>query len=109
MPVKPVVPREAAAQDDEAAIDYYVGEGAVQAACDFVDCLEQAYRHISLNPLTVSPRYAHELNIPGLRFWPITRFPYLIFYVDTDDSLDVWRVLHCSRDIPASMHEPDLQ
>lgn len=41
------------------------------------------------------------LNIPGLRFWPLTRFPYLVFYVERDDHIDIWRVLHEQRDIPA--------
>ena len=46
-------------------------------------------------------RYAAELNIPGLRFWPLTRFPYLVFYVEREDQLDVLLVLHAKRDIPA--------
>ena len=52
-----------------------------------------------------SPRYAHELNLPGLRFWPLTRFPYLVFYFEHDNYVDVWRVLHQQRDIPAWMNE----
>ncbi len=107
MAVKAVVPRESAELDVEAAIDYYVGEGAAHAAYDFIDSLQEAYRHLSLNPMTGSPRYAHELNIPGLRFWPVTRFPYLIFYVEADDRLDVWRVLHSSRDMPPTLSIPD--
>jgi len=33
----------------------------------------------------------------------IARFSYLIFYVEQDDRLDVWRVLHDRRDIPATL------
>lgn len=29
------------------------------------------------------------------------RFPYLVFYVPDDETLDIWRVLHARRDIPA--------
>lgn len=47
--------------------------------------------------------YAHDLDLPGLRFWPLTRFPYLVFYFKQSDCLDVWRVLHGRRDIPAWM------
>ena len=108
MPAKFVVSREAAAQDVEAAIDCYANEGVIQAANDFVDCLKQAYLHISIKSLTQSLRYVHELNIPGLQFWSITRVPHLIFYLETDDTLDRWRVLHYSQDIPASMNEPDV-
>jgi toxin ParE1/3/4 len=105
--VKAVVPREQANQDVDEAVAYYLGEGAEQAALGFIDALEQAYTHISRHPATGSPRYAHELNLPGLRAWPLTRYPHLVFYVERPDHIDVWRVLHGQRDIPAWMQEPD--
>jgi toxin ParE1/3/4 len=104
--VKAVIPRELALRDVDEAIDHYLGEGGVTAALDFVEALEKAYAHIGRHPATGSPRYAHELNLPGLRSWPLTRFPYLIFYFEHDDHVDVWRVLHGKRDIPAWMGEP---
>jgi toxin ParE1/3/4 len=39
------------------------------------------------------------LNLPGLRFWTLTRYPYLVFYVERDTHIDVWRVLQGQRDI----------
>ena len=33
-------------------------------------------------------------------------FPILIFYVERETEIDVWRVLHDARDIPAWMREP---
>jgi toxin ParE1/3/4 len=39
------------------------------------------------------------LNIPGLRSWPLTRYPYLVFYIERDNHIDVWRVLQSQRDI----------
>ena len=107
MKSKPVIPRELANRDIDAAIKHYLRENAVQAAIGFIDALEQAYAHIGRNPATGSPRYAHELNLPGLRFWRLTHYPHLIFYIERDDRIDVWRVLHGQRDIPAWMHEPD--
>ena len=107
MKPKPVIPRELANRDIDAAIKHYLRENAEQAAIGFIDALEQAYAHIGRNPATGSPRYAHELNLPGLRFWPLTHYPHLIFYIERDDRIDVWRVLHGQRDIPAWMHEPD--
>jgi plasmid stabilization system protein ParE len=53
--LKPVVLREAAAQDVADALSHYVEDG----------------------------------------------FPYLIFYVERESELDVWRMLHGQRDIPA--------
>jgi toxin ParE1/3/4 len=105
--VKPVVPRELANQDVDEAIAYYRDENAVQAALEFIDALEQAYTHIGRNPASGSPRYAHELNLPGLRVWPIARYPFIVFYVERDEYIDVWRVLHGQRDIPAWMQESE--
>ena len=107
MKAKPVVPRLLANRDVDEAIDYYLGEGAEQAALGFVDALEQAYRHIERYPATGSPRYAHELDLPGLRFWPLKKFPYLVFYVELNDYVDVWRVLQSQRDVPAWMQAPE--
>ena len=107
MTAKPVVPRELANRDIDDAIAYYLSEGAEQAAFGFIDALEQAYAHIGRHPATGSPRYAHELNLPGLRFSPRARYPHLVFYIERPQHIDVWRVLHGQRDIPAWMQEPD--
>jgi toxin ParE1/3/4 len=104
---KPVIAREQARRDIDDAIAYYLGEDAEQAAFGFIDALEQAYAHISLHPATGSPRYAHALNLPGLRSWPLARYPHVVFYVERADHIDVWRVLHGQRVIPAWMQEPD--
>ncbi len=97
---KPVVVRALAGQDVDDAIDYYLSQSAPHAALEFIGALEQAYTHIGRNPGTGSMRYAHELNLPGLRSWPLSRFPYLIFYFEQPDHIDLWRVLHTLRDIP---------
>jgi toxin ParE1/3/4 len=52
-------------------------------------------------------RYAHELNLPGLRSWSLTHHPHLVFYVARSDDIDVWRVLHVQRDIPTWMQWPE--
>ena len=104
---KPVVPREQVTRDVDEAVAYYLNEVNEAVALGFIDALEKAYGHIARHPATGSPRYAHELNLPGLRAWPLTRYPYIIFYVERPDHIDVWRVLHGQRDIPAWMQEPD--
>jgi toxin ParE1/3/4 len=98
--MKPLVRRERADLDVQEAVDYYL-QNAPGHALAFIDALEQAYRHIQRQPGTGSPRYAHEVNLPGLRFWGCKRFPYLVFYFESKEQIDVWRVLHGSRDIPA--------
>jgi toxin ParE1/3/4 len=105
---KPVVPREQAIRDVDEAIAYYLEESAEPVALGFINALEQAYVHIGRHPGTGSPRYAHELNLPGLRTWLLTGYPHLVFYVERPDHVDVWRVLHEQRDIPAWMLASDL-
>ena len=107
MKSKPIIPRVLANRHVDEAIKHYLDQDAEPAALGFIDALEQAYAHISKHAATGSPRYAHELNLPGLRFWPLTRYPHLVFYIEMDDHVDVWRVLHGQRDIPAWMHQPD--
>lgn len=104
---KPIVSREQASRDVNDAVVYYLSETTEAVALGFIDALEQAYTHIGRHPATGSPRYAHALNLPELRAWPLARYPDLVFYVERPDHIDVWRVLHGQRDIPAWMHEPD--
>ncbi len=107
MKVKPIIPRILANRDVDEAIKHYLDQDAAPAALGLIDALEQAYAHIGKHGATGSPRYAHELNLPGLRFWPLTRYPYLVFYIEQEDHIDVWRVLHGQRDIPAWMRQSD--
>ena len=107
MTPKPVIPRELANRDVDDVIGYYLSEGADQAALGFIDALEQAYAHIGRHPATGSPRYAHELDLPGLRFWPLAHYPQLVCYLERPEHIDVWRVLHGQRDIPAWLQESE--
>lgn len=106
MTFKPVIPGAVANRDVEAAIDYYLVEAAPGVALGFIDALEAAFARLSGQPISGSPRYAHEIDLPGLRVWPLRGYPYLIFYRETPEMVAVWRVLHGSRDIPASIGQP---
>jgi toxin ParE1/3/4 len=103
---KPVILRELARRDIEAAADYYVRSGGPDVALGFIDALEFSYRTIAERPALGSPRYAQELILPGLRSLVVKGFPYLVFYIERDDHIDIWRVLHGRRDIPSRMQEP---
>nr|WP_315480427.1 type II toxin-antitoxin system RelE/ParE family toxin [uncultured Rhodoferax sp.] len=107
MKSKALIQRALALGDVDQAVTHYLEQDAEAAALGFVEALERAYAHISKNPATGSPRYAHELNIPELRSWPLSKYPYLIFYVEHADHIDVWRVLHMKRDIPAWMSDSE--
>ncbi len=104
---KPIVLREVAQRDVRAAVDHYLGEAGPDIALSFIDALQSAYQAIAAHPALGSPRYASELALPGLRSLATKGFPYLVFYIGRDDHVDVWRVLHGRRDIPARMREPE--
>jgi toxin ParE1/3/4 len=104
---KAVVPRALAHRDVEDAIDYYVHEAGANIAMGFVDDLQDAYDLIASHPASGSLRYAYELGLPDLRTLRLKRYPFLIFYLEQADHLDVWRVLHAKRDIPAWLRDSD--
>ena len=82
-----------------------VAEGGTEVALGFIDALEDAFRHVADNPGSGSPRYGQELNLPGLRSWPLKSYPHIVFYMMGRGQIDVWRVLRGRRDIPAWMRE----
>jgi toxin ParE1/3/4 len=100
---KRVIARTLANQDVEQALSHSLKEAGAKTALGFVDDVQRAYAHISRHPATGSSRYETELNLPGLRFWPLKRYPYLVFYLGRCDHIDVWRVLHAKLDIPIWM------
>jgi toxin ParE1/3/4 len=104
---KRIIPRVLALRDVDETVAYYLQEGGERVALGFVDALEKTFARISRHPASGSPRYAVELNLPGLRCVAVRRHPQLVFYVERDDHVDVWRVLHGERDIPAWMKSPD--
>jgi len=89
MTLKPVVPRAQAQQDMDEAIAYYLSEAGESVALGFIDALQKAFAHIARYPATGSPRFAHELNQPGLRSWLLTGYPHVLFYVERSDHVDV--------------------
>ena len=103
---KPVVLRQRAQRDVDEAVGDYIAEASTAVASAFIAALEDAFRRVGQHPGSGSPRYASELNLPGLRSWIVTGFPHLIFCVEREADIDVWRVLHGARDVPAWLREP---
>jgi len=104
---KPVISSRQAQRDIDQAVDWYLAEAGAETANGFVDAVAGAFATIARQPGIGSQRYADSLAVPGLRTWQIGRYPYVVFYVVHDDAIDVYRVLHASRDIPAAFIESD--
>ncbi len=103
MKAKRVLRRAISDRDLATAVEHDVRESGNDVALRFIDAVERAYARIGRQPGVGSPRYAHELSIAELRSWPIRRFPYVVFYVERSDRVDIWRLLHAHRDIPKWM------
>lgn len=99
----PLRVRPAADRDLDAALAFLLKEGAQAAALRLLEEFEAALARIGGRPEIGSPRYAHLL--PGLRYWRLRRHSYLVFYVELPGFVDVLRVLHAKRDIPAALGE----
>lgn len=108
MKQKPVIPRALARDDVERAIAYYLEQEADKAALGLIDALEHAYKQLSRHPESGSNRYVHELDLPGLQSWPLKRYPYVVFYVERPNHIEVWRVLHGMSGIPSWLQD-DVQ
>lgn len=96
-----------AEQDIDEGVAYYVTQGGRTLAQRWTEALKMGLRHVARHSGSGSQRYADMLGLPGLRFWRVPLFPYLIFYVERADQIDVWRVLHDHRDLPAWLRESD--
>jgi toxin ParE1/3/4 len=101
----PVVPRRLATQGLRDTAARYRTEVDAATVRRFLDAVEQAFTLISRQPGLGSPRDAIELDWPALRTLQVKRFPSLIFHPEQVDHLDVLRVLHTHRDIPASLQD----
>lgn len=103
----PVVLRQRASDDVDEIVAYYLSEAGGEVARQFTDALEEAIGQLGRHPLIGSLRYSYELDLPELRNWSIRGFPYVVFYVARSDVVDVWRVLHAQRDLPAWLQRPE--
>ena len=99
---KPVILRAQADLDIDSALDFHFRE-APEHVDDLLDAFEAALANIGRFPARGSPRYAHLLEMPGLRFRMTKRFPYLVFYLEGPLAISVLRVLHQHRDIPVGL------
>ncbi len=101
MTSRPLRLRPAARSDVRSVTTHYAAEAGEPVALEFVAAVERAFAHLRAHPTSGSLRYERLTGLPGLRAWPIRRFPYLLLYFERPDHLDVARLLHMSRDIPA--------
>lgn len=69
-----------------------------------MDALAEALVQLGRFPASGSPSLGQALDLPGLRAWPVPRFPFLLFYMEQADHLDLWRMLHARADLPQHLN-----
>lgn len=99
--------RSAARQDIQRQFRYYlVEEDAPEVAMRFMDAIEEALAAIVRSPGVGSPRFFS--NLPGLRSWPVPAFEDIrVYYLETNESIRIIRVLHGSRDLKRILRRED--
>jgi toxin ParE1/3/4 len=106
---KPVLRLESARRDEREAIRYYAAEAGLDVALRFREALRHAYRAIEERPAAGSPRYADIVGLEGLRSRKLGRFPFLLFYIERINQIEVWRILHAQRDVGKALAQAEDQ
>jgi toxin ParE1/3/4 len=96
--VKRIEIRGAAVRDIDSATEYYGAESTALAE-RWLDTLRRAITYVQRHPTFGSTTFAEQVSLPGIRHRPVSRFPYLVFYVESEHSIVVVRVLHERRDV----------
>jgi len=103
--MKRALQRTLAQGDIAAAFEHYLIAAGADTAVDFVHEIDACMQRIERFPEAGSPRYADMLDAEGLRFAVVARFPYMVFYFERPDFVDIVRVLHQHQDIPIILTE----
>lgn len=105
MTIKVVRPRLVATEDFRSAVRWYRREAGVDVAQRFVASVAETFAAIAEMPAIGSASWGDYLGIAGLRTRRIQGFPYDVFYFESEEIIDVWRILHQHRDISRAIVE----
>jgi toxin ParE1/3/4 len=105
---KPTLRRRSARIDIDVAADYYDHEAGPDVALRFIDAVEAAVESLAGQPGAGSSIWGERVKVTGLRSRPVARFPYLVFYMEHEEHIEIWRVLHVRRDLPAELQSLQL-
>lgn len=88
------------AREDVEVIAAHIAQDNLAAALRFVDAAEATFDFLA-STSGAGPRVDPPIaGLPGLRFWPITRFrTYLVIYRPSEAGAEIVRVIHGQRDL----------
>jgi len=100
MAQRKLVRRPVARRDLAEAVVYFKEEGGSSLSHRFLDELEATFSRLCSFPYIGVPWPTTNPELAGLRRRPLPHFPYSVFYLPTETTIEVVRVLHNSRDLP---------
>ena len=100
--------RPRAVQDIDNHAEYFSRNANLLVANRFIERLAETLMLIWSTPEIGSPWESNRKELEGLRFWIPRRFKnHVIFYFETDESVEIVRVLQASRDLEKRLLEID--
>jgi toxin ParE1/3/4 len=94
------VHRRPQARQDIIDLADYLDQISQNLADRFLDGVEQTITSLEGMPGMGAPLHLNNPGLQGLRHHPVQGFPnHVIFYLPTDDGIDVVRILHGARDV----------
>lgn len=100
--MKKIAVRPQALIELEESAHYYESE-QVGLGDRFSDSVETAFEKLREMPGIGSKRYVDLVS--GLHMYVLSTFPFLIFYFDKIDHIEVVRLIHAKRDLPHELRE----
>lgn len=90
------------AQEDVLELALYIAKDNPDAALRFIDAVEATCARLAEMPKIGVTRTFKHPALAGIRMLPTRGFEhYLIFYLPAEGGIDVVRVIHGARDLPA--------
>lgn len=84
----------------------YIVEESLDRAVRFYDAVYASFDLLLLQPFIGKAKRYNKPELAGLRMWFVKGFDrYLIFYKVKDNTVEIVRILHSSRDIETALEE----
>jgi toxin ParE1/3/4 len=101
-PTPPIIHKAPIVLLDLAELSDYIARDSPKSAHRFLIAAQDAFEKAARMPELAGMWEDAPPRMKNLRIWPIAGFEnYLIFYRPTSDGIEVVRVLHGARDLPA--------
>ena len=100
------ITRRPAARRDVLEAAAYIAKDNIEAALRFADAVRETEELLAATPGIGTPRDFAWPELAGMRSHGVRDFrKYIIFYILREDGIEIVRVLHGARDLPALFGE----